>query len=129
MTRVFQTLAMGDAHVRAALVRDPGQADLLVHRVGSRGLAAHGALWYITRVRADAELRVHFCSLGMAQLRICFVGSFGQAGWVTRDHPARKLLDHAPERVHSVGLAAAGAAAPGAGAGGAGGGGSSSVGR
>lgn len=131
MTRVFQTLSMGDAHVCAALVRDPGQADLLVRRVGSRGLATHGALWYITRKRADAELRIHFCSLGMAQLRVCFVSGFGQAGWLTRDHPARKLLDHAPERIHSVVRLPAGGAegAGGAAGGAAGGGGNSSVGR
>ncbi len=121
MTRVFQTLAMGDAHVRAALVRDPGQADLLVRRVDSWGLAGHGALWYITRRRQDAEVLVHFCGLGMAQLRVCFVPSYGQAGWVAADHPARRFFPGAPRLVHGAGLAADAAGAAG--------GGSMSVGR
>lgn len=124
MTRIFQALSMGDAHLRAALVRDMGQADLLVHRVGSWGLARHGALWYITRRRQDAEVVVHFCSPGMAQLRICFVPSCAQAGWVTAGHPvARRLFRDAPRLAHGAPLPAgadAGAAAAEAGAAGAG---------
>ena len=92
MTRIYQTPTMGDAHVRVALVRDLGQADLLVHRVSSWGLAQGPGLWYITRNRQDAEVWVHFCSLGMAQLRVCFVDTFGQAGWTAgTPHPARRF--------------------------------------
>ena len=93
MTRVWQSPDFGNAHLLVALVRDIGQADLLVHRVSSWGLALGPALWYITRNKQDADVYVHFCSLGMAQLRVCFVDAWGQAGWnSTEPHPARRLL-------------------------------------
>ena len=43
MTTVYQTATMDEARVRVALV-DRDNADLLVHRVGSRGLAHGDAL-------------------------------------------------------------------------------------
>ena len=58
MTRIYQSPTMGDAHVRVALVRDIGQADLLVHRVGSWALARGPARWYITRNKQDADLYI-----------------------------------------------------------------------
>ena len=93
MTRVWQSPTMGDAHLRVALVTDRGQADLLVHRVRSWGLASGPARWFITRNKQDADVYVHFCSLGMAQLRVCFVDSYGEAGWTHEGpHAARGLL-------------------------------------
>ena len=71
---------MGEADVRVALV-ERGSADLLVHRVVSLGLAHGDALWYITRDRQSATTRVCFVSQGMAQLKICFVDTYGEAGW------------------------------------------------
>jgi len=71
---------MGDAHVRVALV-ERGKADLLVHRVSSRGLAYHETRWFITRNKQDADLYVYFTSEGMAQLKVCFVDTYGEAGW------------------------------------------------
>lgn len=107
MTRIYQSPSMGDAHVRVALVRDIGQADLLVHRVGSWGLARGGALWYITRNKQDAEVYVYMCSLGMEQLRVCFVDTYGQAGWINIGHPlGRGLLRHARKVLHGGGVAA-----------------------
>ena len=71
---------MGEADLRVAIV-PRGNADLLVHRIGSRGLARGDTLWYITRDRQEATARVYFVSQGMAQLKICFVDSVGEAGW------------------------------------------------
>lgn len=105
MTRIYQTPTMGDAHVRVALVRAMGQADLLVHRVNSWGLARGGALWYITRNKQDAQVYVYFCSLGMAQLRVCYVNTYGQAGWVNTDHPlAKRFFTDAKRLLHDGGL-------------------------
>lgn len=86
MARIYQTQTMGEADVRVALVTDRGQADLWVRRVSSWGLARGDALWFITRSRHDATSWVYFCSIGMAQVLVCFVDDYGEAGW--RD-PAR----------------------------------------
>ena len=100
MTRIYQSPSMGDAQVRVAVVNNIGQADLLVHRVSCWGMARGGALWYITRNKQDAEVYIYPCSLGMAQLRVCFVGSYGQAGWINTDHPlASKFFRDARRRL------------------------------
>jgi hypothetical protein len=105
MTRIYQTATMGDAHVLVALVRDIGQADVLVHRVGSWGLARGPALWYITRNKQDAQVYIHMCSLGMAQLRVCFVNTYGQAGWTNAGHPAAaRFFSKAQRALHDGGL-------------------------
>lgn len=83
MPSIYQTTSFGDAQVRAALV-PRGEADLLVHRVSSRGLAHGDALWYITRDRQEADVLVCFTSRGMAEVKICLVDSVGEAGWQTR---------------------------------------------
>lgn len=80
MPTIYQSPSMGDAHVRVALV-ERGKADLLVHRVGSRGLADGEARWFIARDKQDADLYVFFTSEGMAQLKVCFVDTYGEAGW------------------------------------------------
>lgn len=103
---------MGDAHILVALVHDHAQADLLVHRVDSWGLAHGPAHWYITRRKQDAELYIHLCSLGMAQLRVCFVSTYGEAGWLQPRHPLAGRFPGDPRR-HT----AAGAGADGVGAG------------
>jgi hypothetical protein len=101
MTRIYQSPNIGDAQVRVALVRSIGQADLLVHRVSSWGLARGGALWYITRNKQDAQVYVYMCSLGMAQLRVCFVNTYGQAGWINTDHPlAKRVFKDAKRLLH-----------------------------
>ena len=84
MARIYQTHTIGMAQIRAALVDRPGEADLCVYRVGSRGLAHGDAYWYICRDRGDATACVYFTSRGMAQVKICFVGDRGQAGWNTK---------------------------------------------
>jgi hypothetical protein len=71
---------MGEASVRFALV-ERGSADLLVHRVSTRGLANGDALWFITRDRQEATTLACFTSQGMAQVKICFVDTMGEAGW------------------------------------------------
>ncbi len=80
MVRIYQTPGMGEAHVRIALV-ERGMADLLVYRVSSWGMAHGEARWFITRDRQDADVWVFFTSVGMAQIKVCFVGSMGEAGW------------------------------------------------
>jgi hypothetical protein len=87
MPTVYQTASPGEAQVRVALVTR-GKADLLVHRVSTRGLAHGEALWYITRDRQEANVRICFVSEGMSELRICFVDSIGEAGW-QRPRPRR----------------------------------------
>lgn len=93
MPRVYASPTMGDARILVALVSDLGQADLLVHRVGTWGLATRPWLWYMAP-KQDANLYVHFCSLGMAQLVVCYVDTYGQAGWVNKQqrHPVAHLL-------------------------------------
>lgn len=83
MARVFQAASMGEAQVRVAFVTDRGQADLLVHRVSSWGLAHGDALWFITRDKQDATVWIYPCSIGMAQVRVCFVDNYAEAGWVS----------------------------------------------
>lgn len=81
MARIFQTYLQGDADIRVALVNDSGMADLWVYRVSSWGLAQGDALWYITSDRDQSSVRIYFCSIGMAQVKIFFVSSQGMAGW------------------------------------------------
>ena len=83
MPRIYQTNNMGEAQLRVALV-ERGKADLLVHRVESRGLAHSEERWFITRDKQDANLWVYFTSEGMAQVRVCFVSTYGEAGWQGR---------------------------------------------
>jgi hypothetical protein len=89
MARIYQVPNIGEAHVRVALVADRGQADLWVHRVGSWGLASGDARWFITRDRNDATAWVYFGSIGIAQVRICFVDNYGEAGWRDPSHARR----------------------------------------
>ncbi|MCM2493866.1 DUF6150 family protein [Burkholderia glumae] len=90
MARIYQTNHMGEAHFRVNL-SDRGSADLLVRRVSSWGLAYGDAHWYITRDKQDAEVWLCFTSLGMAQFKVCFVDSYGEAGW-QRSHPLQGRL-------------------------------------
>lgn len=82
MARVYQTASMGEAHIRVAIVTARGEADLLVHRVASWGLARGDALWFITRDKQDANVWIYPCSIGMAEVNVCFVNTYGEAGWV-----------------------------------------------
>lgn len=93
MARIYQTFDYGEAQLRAAVVTDRGTADLWVHRVSSWGLARGDALWYITRDKQEANLWVYFDTFGAAQLRICFVDTYGEAGW-RRAHPLKGRLAH-----------------------------------
>lgn len=86
MARVYQAASMGEAQVRVAIVNDRGQADLLVHRVFGWGLASGDALWFITRNKNDATVWIFPCSIGMAQVRVCFVDNHAEAGWL-HSHP------------------------------------------
>ncbi|NDI84145.1 DUF6150 family protein [Undibacterium crateris] len=91
MARIYQTPTMGDAKIRVAIVTSQGEADLLVYRVSSWGLASGDALWFITRDKQDASSWVYFTSIGMAQVKVCFVDSMGCAGWQDRGQPALKF--------------------------------------
>ncbi len=86
MARIYQAATMGEAHIRIAIVPAHAEADLLVHRVSSWGLATGDALWFITRSKPDATAWVFFTSVGMAQVKICFVDTPGEAGWL-KPHP------------------------------------------
>jgi len=90
MALVYQVSTQGEAQIRAALV-ERGMADLLVHRVLTKGLARGDALWFVTNIRQEATVRVWFGSIGMSQVKICFVDDFGGAGWC-RTHPLKGRL-------------------------------------
>jgi Family of unknown function (DUF6150) len=91
MARVYQAESMGMADVRIALVRERGRADLLAHRVSSYGAAVGDALWFITRDRHQASVAAYFCDEALAQLKVCFVPTRGEAGWV-RPHAMQGRL-------------------------------------
>ncbi|GLU31280.1 DUF6150 family protein [Trinickia caryophylli] len=82
MARIYQAESMGMADVRIALVRDRARADLLACRVSSYGMATGDARWFITTDRAQATVTAYFCDEGSANLRVCFVSSLGEAGWL-----------------------------------------------
>ena len=86
MARIYQAATMGEAHIRIAIVTTRAEADLLVHRVSSWGLAVGDALWFITRSKQDDTVCVFPSSVGMAHVKICFVDTSGEAGWV-KPHP------------------------------------------
>lgn len=91
MARIYQTSAIGDARIRVALVNNRDQADLLVHRVDSWGMARGDGRWYITTDKQEATCWVFFTSIGMAQIKVCFVDVLVDAGWV-RDNPFKGKL-------------------------------------
>lgn len=81
MATIYQTTQMGEAQVLLALVQQHGEADLLVRRVASPGLAQGEAHWFITRDKQAAGTIVCFTSPGFAHVRICFVDNDAEAGW------------------------------------------------
>jgi hypothetical protein len=85
MAPVYQTATLGEAQIRVAIVSNRGEADLLVNRVSSWGLANGDGLWYVTKNKQDATVYVYFSSVGMAQVKVCFVDSYGEAGWLTEN--------------------------------------------
>lgn len=91
MARIFQASSMGEADVRACIVPQKEQADLLVHRVNSWGLATGDHFWYITKEKQDATCRIFFTSQGMAQVFVCFVDTYIEAGW-QKPHKLRGRL-------------------------------------
>ena len=80
MAIVFKTDSMGEAQLLVALV-GRGSADLLVHRVNSRGFAHGDGLWFFSPDRGTADTLIFITSPGMAQLKVCFVDTQGEAGW------------------------------------------------
>ncbi len=86
MAFIYQAATMGEGHVRVAIVTTRADADLLVHRVSSSGLARGDGLWFITREKQNANTWVFFTTIGMAQVKIFFVDTYDEAGWV-RPHP------------------------------------------
>jgi hypothetical protein len=88
MARIYQAPVMGEAQIRIAIVSNRAEADLLVCKVDSYGMAIGDALWYITRDKENATCRVYFTSVGMAQINIYMVTTRGEAGW-QRAHPLK----------------------------------------
>lgn len=88
MARIYQAATMGEAHIRIAIVAIREEADLLVHRVSSLGLASGDALWFITRSKQDATVWIYPTSVGMANVKICFVDNVSEAGWL-KPHPCK----------------------------------------
>ncbi|MCY1662629.1 DUF6150 family protein [Chryseobacterium sp. SL1] len=92
MARIYQTSIMGEAHIRVAIV-NRGEADLWVHRVSSWGVARGDALWFFTANKQDAGCWLYFGPIGLAQVKICFVDSYGEAGW-QKNSPYRGKLGY-----------------------------------
>lgn len=82
MARVYQTYLFGEAQLSIAIVSSVGTAHLKACRVSSWGMARGDALWFLTKDLGQATVKAKFCSVGEAELRICFVPSVGQAGWL-----------------------------------------------
>ena len=82
MARIYQAATLGEADFRVALVANREEADLLVHRVSSLGLAAGDCLWFMTRERQVATSSIYFVSIGMAHLLVHFVDTYSEAGWL-----------------------------------------------
>lgn len=85
MARIFQVASVREADVRVELVTNRDEADLLVHRVNIRGLAHGDSLWLITKDRYDATSSIFMVSrelAQLAQLKVCFVDNYKDAGWV-----------------------------------------------
>ncbi len=91
MPRIYQTQFMGEAHLRVALVNHPGRADLCVHRVNAQGYANKPGLWWLTYDKQLADCWIYFCDEGMADIKICFVDNYTQAGWQTSTPSAKAL--------------------------------------
>lgn len=81
MAIIFQTLSIGDAHIRLAVVTDPFQADLWVYRVSSIKTAHGECYWFITPDKQDATCLVYFTSAGSAQVKVYFTSNYEDAGW------------------------------------------------
>ncbi|SDE00642.1 DUF6150 family protein [Pedobacter soli] len=92
MARIYQCSTMGEARIRAAVVAEKVQADLLVYRVSSWGSASGDARWYITPEQQDATSLLFFTSIGMAELKIYFVSSAAEAGWQISHHRLKGKL-------------------------------------
>lgn len=88
MAWIYQTATLGEARIRAALVDQPGEADLCVYLVSSLGLASGDAFWFVDPSKESARTWVYFTSRGMAQVKICFVKQRGFAGW-NNEHSLR----------------------------------------
>jgi hypothetical protein len=88
MARIFQVATLGEAHIRVCLVGDRGEADLLVYRVSSLGLAHGDPLWFVTKDKQSATCWVFFTSPGMAEVKVYFVANRSEAGW-QKEHRLR----------------------------------------
>ncbi len=91
MPRIYQTPVMGEAHIRAAIVHSESEADILVYRASSWGMAHGEAYWFITRNKQDADVWMFFTDQGFAQLKVYFVETRGQAQW-NKPHRLRGKL-------------------------------------
>jgi hypothetical protein len=87
----YQTFLPGDATLRAAIVPDRGRADLLVWLASYRGLVHNEGHWFMTKREDEAMLRVWFCSEGVEDIKVYFVKTPAEAGWVHGHHMKGKL--------------------------------------
>lgn len=86
MAWVYQTGLIGEAHIRIAVVDDPGMADLCVYLVDSLGMASGDKYWFMDTDKESARTWVCVTGRGMSQVDVCFVRNRGMAGW-QRQHP------------------------------------------
>lgn len=81
MAIIYQTFSNPDADYCVHVTAERGLADLRVYAVANKGMAYGDKLWFITRLRGEASSRVYFGSRAQAELVICFVDTWGEAGW------------------------------------------------
>lgn len=81
MAIIYQTYSFADAQCKVNISTNKAEADLWVFNTSSRGLANGDANWYIVSERAEASVRVYFCSRGMSDLIVYFVNNKLEAGW------------------------------------------------
>ncbi len=81
MPIIYQTFKPGEAGITAAIVTDPGMADIIVYLTGNRGMARDEAHWFITDNRNDYATKIYFGNIGFSDLKVCFTTHIGKAGW------------------------------------------------
>lgn len=81
--KVYVTSYRGLDEVKIFQVSSTGEADLVVYISKIRGeVKGRDALWYYTKIRADADRTIFFTKFrGEADIRVFFTNNRGEAGW------------------------------------------------
>ena len=91
MPIIYQTFTPGEARLKAAVVKDPGMADIVVYITGNRGMAKDEACWFITDNRNEFAIKIYIGNIGFSDLKVCFTTHIGKAGWQNEHRLKGKL--------------------------------------